>query len=69
VGVDFDFDLVNENFDVLGLRLDILLSISRICCLISSLPYSSFFMSSNQELTVSYERSSYAGNEDIFSRN
>ena len=31
VDVDVDFDLANENFDDLGLRLDSLLSNSRIC--------------------------------------
>ena len=35
VDLDLDLDLVNENFDVLGLRLDNLLSNSRICYCIS----------------------------------
>ena len=40
LGVGVDLDLVNENFEVFGLRLDNLFSNSRICYPISSLPSS-----------------------------
>jgi hypothetical protein len=55
--VGVDLDLVNENFDVLGLRLDNLFSNSRICYLsvYSLIPQ---LLMSEEKLTVSYERSS-----------
>jgi hypothetical protein len=57
LGVGIDLDLVNENFDVLGLRLDILFSSSRICYLSvhSLIPQLLMF---KEKLTVWYERSS-----------
>jgi hypothetical protein len=66
--VELDLDLVNENFEVLGLRLESLFSSSRICY-ISVYSFVPQLLMSEEKLTVSYERSSYAGNEDTCSRN
>jgi hypothetical protein len=68
MGVGVDLVFANENFEVLGLRLESLFSNSRICYLsVHSLILQ--LLMSEEKLTVSYERSSYAGNEDMVSRN
>jgi hypothetical protein len=51
-GVGEDLDLVNENFDVLGLRLESLFSSSRICY-ISVYSFVPQLLMSEEKLTVS----------------